>query len=109
MHSPFRISSNEKVNKMGINNLSTVFGPTVLRPSVSDDDKNAASLRSGSTFDIGALDVMSQVSVFRFFLGLDSVKARLPEDDLELWQRLDHEKAVEIQEKLMETAVEYLI
>ena len=94
---------------MGINNLSTVFGPTVLRPSVPDKEKNADNLRSGSTFDIGALDVMSQVSVFRFFLGSNSIKTRLPEDDLELWQRIDHKKAAVIQEKLMENAIEYLI
>ena len=81
----------------------------MLRPSVPEADKNHDNLRSGSTFDIGALDVMSQVSVFRFFLGLNSSKTRLPEDDLELWQRLDYQKAAEIQEKLMESAVEYLI
>ncbi|XP_065054507.1 active breakpoint cluster region-related protein-like [Rhopilema esculentum] len=104
-----RVSQKESTNKMGINNLSTVFGPTVLRPSVPEADKNHDNLRSGSTFDIGALDVMSQVSVFRFFLGLNSNKTRLPEDDLELWQRLDYQKAAEIQEKLMENAVEYLI
>ena len=95
---------------MGINNLSTVFGPTVLRPSVHDkDDKNADSFRQGSTFDIGALDVMSQVSVFRFFLGSTSTKTRLPDDDLELWQRLDYKKAAILQEKLMDNAIEYLI
>ncbi len=94
---------------MGINNLSTVFGPTVLRPSISDNDQNSDNLRSGSTFDIGALDVMSQVSIFRYFLGLQSPKVRLPTDDLELWQRLDHEKAADIQKRLMDSAVEYLI
>lgn len=104
-----RVSAKESINKMGINNLSTVFGPTVLRPSVQETEKGPDSLRSGSTFDIGALDVMSQVSIFRFFLGLNSTKTRLPEEDLELWQRLDHQKAAEIQEKLMENAVEYLI
>jgi len=104
-----RVSQKESVNKMGINNLSTVFGPTVLRPSIHEKENNADNLRSGSTFDIGALDVMSQVSVFRFFLGLNSSKTRLPEDDLELWQRLDYKKAAILQEKLMENAVEYLI
>lgn len=94
---------------MGINNLSTVFGPTVLRPSVHEKGKDQDKLRSGTTFDIGALDVMSQVSVFRFFLGLNSAKTRLPDDDLELWQRLDHKKAAILQEKLMENAIEYLI
>ena len=103
------MSQKESINKMGINNLSTVFGPTVLRPSVHDKDKDTENFRQGSTFDIGALDVMSQVSVFRFFLGSNSIKTRLPEDDLELWQRLDYKKAAILQEKLMENAVEYLI
>ncbi len=94
---------------MGINNLSTVFGPTVLRPSVADNQATVDKLRSGTTFDIGALDVMSQVSIFRYFLGLNSSKVRLPPDDLELWQRLDHQKAAAIQERLMDSAVEYLI
>ncbi len=105
----FRVSQFEKVNKMGINNLSTVFGPTVLRPSVADNQATVDKLRSGTTFDIGALDVMSQVSIFRYFLGLNSSKVRLPPDDLELWQRLDHQKAAAIQERLMDSAVEYLI
>ena len=101
-----------EVNKMTLNNLSTVFGPNVLRPSKTEEHKKErrdSGGRNVSTFDIGALDVMSQVSVFRYFLTLNSSKVCLPEDDLELWQRLDHEKAARIQEKLMENAVEYLI
>ena len=57
---------------MGVNNLATVFGPTVLRPSASSvgDKENERSSCNVGTFDIGALDVMSQVGIFRYFLSL---------------------------------------
>lgn len=96
---------------MGINNLATVFGPTVLRPPSSNNDKeNERSSCNVGTFDIGALDVMSQVGIFRYFLGLkNNERVRLPDNDLELWRRLDPEKASDLEEKLMETAEEHLI
>ena len=60
---PSRVSSFESENKMGVNNLATVFGPTVLRPSTDTSadggDRNSCNIGS---FDLGALDVMSQVS-----------------------------------------------
>lgn len=99
----------EDVNKMGTNNLATVFGPTVLRPSSSNDKENDAKCNVG-TFDIGALDVMSQVGIFRYFLGLkNNDRTRLPPDDIELWRRLDPEKAAKLEEELMITAEEHLI
>ena len=98
---------------MGTNNLATVFGPTVLRPSSSnnsDKDNESSSSCNVGTFDIGALDVMSQVGIFRYFLGLkNNERTRLPPDDLELWRRLDPEKASRLEEELMITAEEHLI
>ena len=95
---------------MGVNNLATVFGPTVLRPPSSNSEKDEQSSCNVGTFDIGALDVMSQVGIFRYFLGLkNNERTKLPENDLELWRRLDPEKASTIEEKLMETAEEHLI
>ena len=104
----FRVSSLEQVNKMGINNLATVFGPTVLGTSpVFSDESSSCTV---GTFDIGALDVLSQVGVFRYFLALKgSPRTCLPEDDLELWRRLDPEKAFKIEERLLEEAEEHLI
>ena len=96
---------------MGTNNLATVFGPTVLRPPSSNSDKeNETSSCNVGTFDIGALDVMSQVGIFRYFLGLkNNERTKLPADDLELWRRLDPEKAAKLEEELMITAEEHLI
>ena len=107
----FRVVLLEKVNKMGVNNLATVFGPTVLRPPSSNSEKeNERSACNVGTFDIGALDVMSQVGIFRYFLGLkNNTRTKLPDDDLELWRRLDREKASSLEEKLMITAEEHLI
>ncbi len=63
--------------------------------------------RMVGSFDIGALDVMSQVGVFRYILSLQSnERTKLPEDDLELWRRLDNEKAKQIE---MGTTQEFLI
>lgn len=107
-----RVALQESQNKMGLNNLATVFGPTVLRPpsSSSVDKENERSSCNVGTFDIGALDVMSQVGIFRYFLTLkDNPRTKLPEDDLELWRRLDPEKALKLEEKLMVGAEEYLI
>ena len=101
----------EKTNKMGINNLATVFGPTVLRPPPSGGDarENDRGCYIGS-FDIGALDVMSQVGIFRFFLAAkNNERIQLPTDDLDLWRRIDPEKALKLEEKLLESAEEYLI
>lgn len=65
---------------MGLNNLATVFGPNVLRPS----------LKTSSPVDLsqGTLDVMSQVGIFLYFLKSDSERTMLP-DDPQLKNRLD--------------------
>lgn len=57
---------------MSLNNLATIFGPNVLRPSPT----------TGGPLDLaqGTLDVMSQVGIFLYFLKLDSDDVRLPSD-----------------------------
>lgn len=74
-----RVGRHSDVNKMSLNNLATIFGPNVLRPSPT-----------GSPMDLaqGTLDVMSQVGIFLYFLKLDSDDVRLPNDP-EIRNRLD--------------------
>jgi len=76
----FRVGEKSDVNKMGLNNLATIFGPNVLRPSSKSD----------SPMDLaqGTLDVMSQVGIFLYFLKLDSDDVRLPNDP-EIQKRID--------------------
>lgn len=66
---------------MGQNNLATVFGPNVLRPS--SDTADPTDLAKGT------LDVMSQVGIFLWFIKFSSLQ--LPEDP-ELLHRLDPKK-----------------
>ncbi|XP_019620568.1 PREDICTED: LOW QUALITY PROTEIN: active breakpoint cluster region-related protein-like [Branchiostoma belcheri] len=58
-----RVAEKEEVNKMNINNLSTVFGPTLLRPS----EANSPSDMSSAAF-VG--DVLTQVGVLQYLLML---------------------------------------
>lgn len=64
---------------MGLNNLATVFGPNVLRPSLKTSPMDLSQ---------GTLDVMSQVGIFLYFLKSDSERTMLP-DDPQLKNRLD--------------------
>lgn len=80
-----RLSEHQEQNKMGQNNLATVFGPNVLRPSSADTDPTDLAK--------GTLDVMSQVGIFLWFLKFCSLQ--LPEDP-ELMRRLDPNKNVEV-------------
>ncbi|EDO47441.1 predicted protein [Nematostella vectensis] len=75
-----KVAEKSEVHKMGLNNLSTVFGPNVLRPSP----------KTSSPMDLaqGTLDVMSQVGIFMYFLKLDAEELHLPNDP-ELMRRLD--------------------
>ena len=54
-------------NKMTLNNLSTVFGPTLLRPATKND-----TALTGSDFFIGAQDAMMQSTILLYFLNLYS-------------------------------------
>lgn len=79
------MSEHQEQNKMGQNNLATVFGPNVLRPSSADTDPTDLAK--------GTLDVMSQVGIFLWFLKFCSLQ--LPEDP-QLMRRLDPNKNVEV-------------
>lgn len=97
---------------MGVNNLATVFGPTLLRPQRLPSNKeikdgNASVMNSLSSFDLGALDVVSQVAIFKYFLSLNN-NARIkvpaagdegesPDSDHERWKRIDTERNVKVE------------
>lgn len=78
---------------MSLNNLATVFGPNVLRPSSSGSGSG-----SSSPMDLaqGTLNVMSQVSIFVYILKLDSDVTRLPKDRPALLRRLDPRKVSDV-------------
>lgn len=81
-----RLSDHQEQNKMGQNNLATVFGPNVLRPSSSS---------SGEPTDLaqGTLEVMSQVGIFLWFLKCTTLQ--LPSDPA-LMHRLGPRKTPDI-------------
>ena len=60
-----RLSENPE-NKMSINNLSTVFGPTLLKPAA----KAESSAVSMDLFSEGARDAMMQTNILHYFLTL---------------------------------------
>ena len=84
--SPYRLSEHQEQNKMGQNNLATVFGPNVLRPS-SSSGTDPTDLAQGT------LDVMSQVGIFLWFLKFCTLE--LPSDPA-LMHRLDPRKTPDI-------------
>lgn len=57
---PCSVAEKEPINKMSLHNLATVFGPTLLRPSESE---NAKAQHITSVSDIWSHDVMAQVCV----------------------------------------------
>ena len=61
----YRIAKYQEDNKMSLNNLATVFGPTLLRPAAKDTDQSTMDL-----FCEGARDAMMQTSILYFFLHL---------------------------------------
>jgi len=81
-----RLSEHQEQNKMGQNNLATVFGPNVLRPS-SSSGTDPTDLAQGT------LDVMSQVGIFLWFLKFCTLE--LPSDPA-LMHRLDPRKTPDI-------------
>ena len=50
---------------MSINNLATVFGPTLLRPAVTNDEPMSLDM-----FSAGARDAMLQTGILLYFLNL---------------------------------------
>jgi breakpoint cluster region protein len=62
----FRVASEEQHNKMSLQNLATVFGPTLLRPAAND--QQPASM--DQLFSMGARDAMIQTGILLFYLSL---------------------------------------
>ncbi|XP_029374457.1 active breakpoint cluster region-related protein isoform X1 [Echeneis naucrates] len=60
-----RVAEKEPINKMSLHNLATVFGPTLLRPSESENTKGQ---HITSASDIWSHDVMAQVQVLLYYL-----------------------------------------
>uniref|UniRef100_A0A8C5GM25 Active breakpoint cluster region-related protein n=1 Tax=Gouania willdenowi TaxID=441366 RepID=A0A8C5GM25_GOUWI len=60
-----RVAEKEPINKMSLHNLATVFGPTLLRPSETD---NAKGQHITTASDIWSHDVMAQVQVLLYYL-----------------------------------------
>ena len=56
-----RIAASSEHNKMNLNNLSTLFGPNLLRPAASGQEE--------SLLNMAAVDVATPVNVLMFFLG----------------------------------------
>jgi hypothetical protein len=57
-----RINQQEPVNKMSLHNLATVFGPTLLRPSVNAITHHRDPLAAGT------VDVMAQAGILYQYL-----------------------------------------
>lgn len=73
------VNSYESYNKMSLNNLATVFGPTMIRPGNTSILNSSNSAASGSVvnsdqFTAGTIDVMAQAGILFFFLKRKSEK-----------------------------------
>jgi len=60
------VAENESENKMSLQNLATVFGPTVLRPAVKGSEVQTME----ELFSSGTRDAMMQTSILMTFLNL---------------------------------------
>jgi len=60
------VSEKETVNKMSLQNLATVFGPTLLRPA----ENKTGKLSMEELLSAGARDAMTQIGVLRYLLDL---------------------------------------
>ena len=60
-----RVASQSAENKMSINNLATVFGPTLLRPAIGEEEQSTME-----SFMAGARDAMMQSAVIVYYLNL---------------------------------------
>jgi len=60
------VAENEAANKMSLQNLATVFGPTVLRPAVKGSEVQTME----ELFSSGTRDAMMQTSILMTFLNL---------------------------------------
>lgn len=60
------VAENESENKMSLQNLATVFGPTVLRPAIKGSEVQTME----ELFSSGTRDAMMQTSILMTFLNL---------------------------------------
>lgn len=61
-----KVSKHESENKMSLNNLATIFGPTLLHPAVKEESKVSPAMMMMQ----GAQDVFTQAAVLYYFLNL---------------------------------------
>lgn len=61
----FRVSKNEEFNKMSLNNLAMVFGPTLLRPAAKDSHRTPMEQL---IYQNG--EAMMQTAILLYFLNL---------------------------------------
>jgi len=61
-----RVSEKETENKMTLQNLAMVFGPTLLHPS----EKQTGKLSMEELLSAGAHDAMIQIGILRYLLEL---------------------------------------
>ncbi len=61
----FRVARNVGDNKMSVQNLATIFGPTLLAPACKETSNNPLEMMSK-----GAEQVMHQSSVVNYLLSL---------------------------------------
>ena len=79
MYACYRVASEEGHNKMSLQNLATVFGPTLLRPAAKEVEQQSME----QLFSAGARDAMLQTGILLFYLtlkekGMDFVNGGAP-------------------------------
>ena len=67
-HLPYRISE-ESSNKMNLSNLSTVFGPTLLKPALKANTLPKKDITM-EMFSLQARDAINQTEILQFLLTL---------------------------------------
>lgn len=65
-----RVSAFKDANKMTLQNLATVFGPTLLRPAAKEEEKT-----SGELLVAGAREALTQVAILQHLLSLRAKSA----------------------------------
>ena len=76
----YRVSQSEADNKMSLGNLATIFGPNLLRPppKAKPDPTSSTSESIAMEMASGTFNVMSQTSIFYWYLRSKSSKIDLP-------------------------------
>jgi L-2-hydroxyglutarate oxidase LhgO len=105
-----RVSQSEAENKMSLGNLATVFGPNLLRPPPKEKTNETSSTSESIAREMasGTLNVMSQSSIFYWFLRSKSDKIRLPTTP-EITRRLFPSKKEVVKPRLSSQSEDKLI